>query len=91
MLFRSGASITGLPVSCSYWPGSYEECIVNIRPDETMIVSEDDMKDPAYTMVPNRTYVYLDGIETLITPAFVHLKDNDNPAVEAFAEFIRSL
>lgn len=87
-LARIGSSITGAPVSCSYWPGSYEECIVNIRPDEAMIVNEDDRRDAAYSLVKRRVYVPLVDMEDLVKPCFVYLKGNPNPALAAFADFI---
>lgn len=42
-------------------------------------------------MVPGRKYVLFEGIEDYIQPAFVYLKENDNPALRAFADFISSL
>jgi len=90
-LARIGAGITGAPVSCSYWPGSYEECIVNIRPDEVMIVNESDMHDAAYSLLENRVYVPLEGMEELLKPCFIYLKANDNPALDAFASFLAGL
>lgn len=90
-LTQVGADMTNQSISCTYWPGSYEECILNIRSDETMIVNDDDFKDPAYSLVPGRIYVPLVGIEDLIKPSFVFLKSNDNPALEAFIEFVASL
>ena len=56
-----------------------------------MIVNEDDIKDPAYSLVPNRRYVPLPGITDMIRPSFVYLRSNDNPALETFREFIESL
>ena len=41
--------------------------------------------------MPNRVNVPLVGLEELIKPSFVLLKDNDNPALELFVEFIESL
>ena len=90
-LAQVGAGMTNQDISCAYWPGSYEECILNIRPGETMIVSDDDRKNPAYSLVPNRVYLPLIDIEDLIKPSFVFLKSNDNPALEAFVEFVTSL
>ena len=90
-LARVGADMTNQNVSCSYWPGSYEECILNIRPNETMIVNEDDKKSPAYSLVPDRVYVPLVGLEEMIRPSFVYLRGNDNPALEAFCDFIDGL
>ena len=87
-LARIGSGITGAPVSCSYWPGSYEECIVNVRPDEAMIVNADDMREAAYSLVKDRIYVPLEGMEELVKPCFVYLKSNDNPALEDFAAFL---
>lgn len=52
-----GGDISGTSVSCTYWPGSLEECILNIRPDETMIVNEEDLNEPAYSLVPGRRRV----------------------------------
>ncbi len=89
-LAQVGVGLTGVPVTCSFWPGSYEECILNIRPDETMIVNTDDLREPAYSLVPNRCHVRLCGIEELIKPSFVFLKDNDNPALKAFVDFLAS-
>ena len=90
-LAQVGSGMTGQTVSCTYWPGSYEECILNIRPDEVMIVSEDDLREPAYSLVPDRIYVPLIGLEDLIKPSFVYLRDNDNPALEVFCSFIALL
>ena len=90
-LAQVGGGITNQNITCSYWPGSYEECILNIRPDETMIVNDDDLKNPAYALVANRVHVPLTGLEELIKPSFVYLKSNDNPALEIFAEFIRTI
>lgn len=87
-LARIGSGITGTPVSCSYWPGSYEECIVNVRPDEAMIVNADDMREAAYSLVKDRIYVPLEGMEELVKPCFVYLKSNENPALTAFADFL---
>lgn len=87
-LAQVGSGLTGAPVSCSYWPGSYEECIMNIRPDEAMIVNADDMRDAAYSLVDNRVYVTLEGMENLLRPCFVYSKSNDNPALSIFADFI---
>lgn len=90
-LAQIGAGITNQPVSCTYWPGSYEECILRIRPDEAMIVNEDDLKNPAYTLVENRVYIPLLGLDALIKPSFVFLKDNGNPALQTFIEFLASV
>lgn len=87
-LARIGTRLTGAPVSCSYWPGSYEECIMNIRPDETMIVNADDMRDAAYSLVADRVYVPLEGMSDLLRPCFIYLKSNDNPALGVFADFL---
>lgn len=90
-LARIGADMTNQLVACSYWPGSYEECILHIRPDEMMIVNENELKHPAYSLVPNRVNILLADIEELIKPSFVMLKNNDNPALEQFTTFIESL
>ncbi len=90
-LAHVGSRITGAPVTCTYWPGSYEECIVNIKPDEAMIVNEDDRRDVAYDLVEDRMYVRLEGMEELVKPVFVYLRSNENPALAAFASFIGQL
>lgn len=84
-----GGDITGSSVSCTYWPGSYEECILNIRPDEIMIVNDEDLHEPAYSLVPNRRCVLLEGVEDLIRPCFAFLKSNENPALETFEHFLK--
>lgn len=53
----------------------------NIRPDETMIVNEEDLNEPAYSLVPGRRRVPLEDIEELIKPCFAFLKSNENPAL----------
>lgn len=90
-LARVGGGMTNQEISCTYWPGSYEECILNIRPNETMIVNDDDRKNPAYSLVKGRIYVPLVGLEEMIRPSFVFLRANDNPALETFCEFVESL
>ena len=87
-LAKVSSETYGTNVICSYWPGSYEECIMNIRPDEMMIVTKDDLSEPAYSLVGNRTLVQLEGLEELIKPSFVYLVDNDNPALETFIAFV---
>ena len=87
-LAQVGSGITGAPVSCSYWPGSYEECIVNIKPDEAMIVNDEERREVAYGLVKNRIYVPLDGMEELVKPSFIYLKSNENSALETVANFL---
>lgn len=84
-----GGDILGASASCTYWPGSLEECILNIRPDETMIVNEEDLNESAYSLVPGHLRVPLEDIEELIKPCFAFLKSNENPALETFGHFLK--
>lgn len=87
-LARFGMEMADISVRCSYWPGSYEECIVNIQRDETMIVCDYDLRDPAYELVANRVCVPLDEkFEKLVRPSFIYLKSNGNHALDVLRAF----
>lgn len=75
---------------CTYWPGSYEECVINIEHDEVMIVNDYDLRDAAYTFVENRCCIPLLGFDDLIRPCLIYLKTNDNPALDVLAEFLKA-
>lgn len=80
-------STLGVKVECVLWPGRYEECIMGIGESEVMIVNDDDLQEPAYTLVENRVSVPIEGFEELVHPCFAFLKSNDNPALEALRDF----
>ncbi|MGN0039140.1 MAG: LysR family transcriptional regulator [Coriobacteriales bacterium] len=76
----------GISVDIDYWPGSYEECILNIDPEDVMIINGYDLEDPIYSSVENRVCVRLKGFSSFFRPAFVCLSDNTNPALALFKE-----
>lgn len=79
--------LLGVSVKCVFWPGKYDECIMNIGASEVMIVNENDLREPAYHLVEKRRAVPLNGFETLVQPCFVFLKANQNPALNALRDF----
>ena len=80
----------GTKMVCTYWPGSYEDCILHIRPDEAMIVTDGDLADPSYGSVPNRVLVPLIGMEQYLKPGIVYLGTSKNPALASLVEFAAS-
>lgn len=84
-------SITHAEVECVLWPGTYEECIMGISPGEVMIVSTDDLREPAYGLVDGRVAIPLEGMEELVKPCFIFLRSNANPALDALRDFITEM
>ena len=54
-------------------------------------ILEKGIADAAYSLVENRVYIPLEGMEELLKPCFIYLKSNDNPALGAFASFLAGL
>ncbi|WP_172137044.1 LysR family transcriptional regulator [Adlercreutzia sp. ZJ473] len=90
-LARAASEKFGIQISCSCWPGSYEECILNISPKEVMLVNDEERLEPAYAVVDNRCFKKVSGIEEFITPCFVSSASNRNPALRQFEEFLAKL
>lgn len=90
-LASSSEDARGIPVSWVFWPGDYEECILNIGPSEVMIINEADTANPAYGLVEGRSLLPLEGFERLMRPCFVFLKENKNPALNALRTFMGEL
>ncbi len=82
-----GESVANVQVECVLWPGTYEECIMGIGAAEVMIVSDDDLREPAYGLVDSRVTAPLKGLEELVQPCLIFLKSNENPAIEALRTF----
>ncbi len=80
-------TLVGVKVERVLWPGTYEECIMGIDAAEVMIVSDDDLREPAYGLVDGRVAVPLKGMKELVQPCFIFLKSNTNPAIESFRTF----
>lgn len=75
-------------LTCNYWPGDYDDCIINISPDEVMTVSEEERAQPAYDMVHDRVFVPFVGYEAILQPCVMTRSDNDNPALERFKQYL---
>lgn len=81
--------IVGTSSEYVFWPGKYEECIMGIDASEVMIVNDNDLRDPAYHLVPHRKTVHVRGFEELVKPCFIFLASNENPALETLRDFLR--
>lgn len=90
-LADSGEPEWGIPVEWTFWPGDFEDCLLNAGSEEVALLGESDLGNPVLDLVPDRILVPLDGVERLIEPCFVYLGDNENPVLKAFESFMLGL
>lgn len=81
----------GVSVEWAFWPGDFEECLLNLGPEEAVILSEADLSKPAVGLVEGRVLIPLEGVDQTMKPGFVFLEDNDNPALRVFEAYILGL
>lgn len=81
----------GVKVDVDFFPGTYEECVMNIASDEVIIVNEGEHKNKLYDTMPKRKFAKLIDFHKLYRPCFVYMKSNDNPAIESFKKFIQRI
>ena len=65
--------------------------IFNVRPNEVLLVTEEEKSRPPYAANPDRVLIpFVGGLE-LLRPCLVSRKDNTNRALATLKEFIAGL
>ena len=78
----------GIELDIVHGPGSRTECVLSINDDEIEILSSAEMNDPLYNAIEGRCFRKLDAFPTWFQPCFIYHRENENPALEIFRNFV---
>ena len=73
-------------IEISHWPGSLNDSLNHIKPDECSIVPGQDRSNPIFSANEDRVFRKLVGLEKVVKPCLVFLKENTNPAIEVMLQ-----